>query len=311
MVDLYAGVTREQGLLSAVGRRAARLLGAAMLSGLALATIAVATAAAEPVGAVTINGLSARACGTNPSFQDSTDYCVGSAPLITVLPPSGNPGGSLPDQRFMGVRNDETDGFDEITGVNANINPGPFDQARFKDAFNDSPAGHIPCNPSAGLTIKCATFPTDRGSIDAIDYNLVDSAGNPLDFNSQYGLQTLSVQFNYGNAISPCAGPAAPGGQGSASDTARVAASCRPPSNPKITQATIKRNTAFFKFAAQRATGFECELLRNKQVVFRRACRSPKPYANALPRGNYVFLLTAVNGAGVAPKPAMKKFTVK
>jgi hypothetical protein len=211
----------------------------------------------------------------------------------------------------MGVRNDETDGFDEITGVNANINPGPFNQVRFRGAFNASPAGHVACNPSSGLTIKCATFPTERGFIDSIDYNVVDTAGNGLDFSSQYGLRSLSVEFNYGNAISPCAGPAAPGGQGSASDTARVADACTPPSHTRITQATIKRNTAFFRFTAQRATTFECELLRNNQVMFRRPCRSPKPYANALPRGNYVFLLTAVNRAGLDPKPAKKKFTVR
>ena len=62
----------------------------------------------------------------------------------------------------MGVRNDETDGFDEITGVSANINPGPFNRARFGGAFSDGPAGHIACNPGSGLTIKCATFPTER-----------------------------------------------------------------------------------------------------------------------------------------------------
>jgi hypothetical protein len=195
--------------------------------------------------------------------------------------------------------------------VNANINPGPFSQERFAGAFNDSPAGHVACNPGSGLTIKCATFPDDRGFIASIDYNLVDSRGNPADFNSGSGLQSLSVQFNYGNAISPCAGPAAPGGQGSASDTARVADACTPPSRTRITQATIKRNTAFFRFTAQRATSFQCELLRNNQVLFRRSCRSPKPYANALPRGNYLFLLTAVNRAGVDPKPATKKFTVR
>ncbi len=301
---------RRQGLLAAVRHQAGRRLSGATLAALALAALAAAPAAAEPVGAVTINGQSARACGSNPSYSDSTDYCVGSAPLITVLPPAGNPGGALPNQRFMGVRNDETDGFDEITGVSANINPGPFDQVRFRGAFNDSPAGHVACNPASGLTIKCATFPTQRGFIDSIDYNIADTRGNALDFGSRYGLRSLSVEFNYGNAISPCAGPAAPGGQGSASDGATVADACTPPSRTRITQATIKRNTAFFRFTAQRATSFECELLRNNQVMFRRSCRSPKPYANALPRGNYVFLLTAVNRAGLDPKPAKKKFTV-
>ncbi len=212
----------------------------------------------------------------------------------------------------MGVRNDETDGFDEITGVSANINPGPSDQARFRGAFSDGPAGHIACNPGSGLTIKCATFPTQRGSIDAIDYNLVDTRGNAFDFNTGYGLRSLSVEFNYGSAISPCAGPAAPGGQpGSASDEARVADACIPPSHTRITKATIKRNTAFFRFTAQRATSFQCQLLRNGRVLFRKSCRSPKQYANPLPRGNYVFILTAVNRAGIDPRPAGWKFTIR
>ena len=67
MVAIYAAA-REQRFLSAVRQRAGRLLGGAVLSVLATATIAAAPAAAtqDPIGSVTINGAPARQCGTHP-----------------------------------------------------------------------------------------------------------------------------------------------------------------------------------------------------------------------------------------------------
>ncbi|OAI39981.1 hypothetical protein AYO39_02180 [Actinobacteria bacterium SCGC AG-212-D09] len=303
MFGLHAAVTREQGLLSAP-YRATGVLSAAALSVLVLATIAAAPAAAnvfDPVGAVTINGAPARQCGANGGSFPTADYCVGSAPLVTVSPPSNAPGGDFPNVRHLGVKNDETDGFDEITAVNATINPGSG-QAEFASASSSSPLGPVQCNPGSGLTFKCSTFPAQRGFFAAVTYDLIERQS---DYHG--GLQRVDVEFNYGNAISACAGPAAPG---QAPDTARAADSCTPPSNTRITQAKINRNTAFFRFTARHAASFECELLRNGRVMFRRSCRSPKPYANALPRGKYAFVLTSVNRAGVDPKPATKKFTV-
>ncbi len=45
--------------------------------------------------------------------------------------------------------------------------------------------------------------------------------------------------------------------------------------------------------------------------MFRHSCRSPKPYANPLPRGIYVFIVTGVNRAGTDHVSAVKKFTVR
>jgi hypothetical protein len=273
---------------------------------LALAMIAAAPAAADPIGAVTINGAPARECGTNGGSFPSADYCVGSAPLVTIVLPSNN-GEPLPDMRSFGVKNDEADGFDAITEVDAKVDPGNNQRARFKNAFNDShEVGHVPCSPGSGIAIKCPiAVPTGRGFTAGVTYqqtNGVDAV--------QYsgGLQSVNVVFNYGSAISACAGPAAPGGSQS---QARLADACTPPSHTKITKAQIKAHTAFFRFTARHASSFDCELLRNKKVMFRHSCHSPKPYASRLSRGQYVFVLTAVNRAGVDPKPARKKFTIK
>jgi hypothetical protein len=206
------------------------------------------------------------------------------------------------------VRNDETDGFDEITEVDANLDPGNIQDARFADAYNDSEeVGHVECAPDSGLTIECPiAVPAERQASAVVSYQLIDQAHNGVDYDG--GLQSVSVQFNYGSPISACAGPAAPSGSQS---QATAADSCTPPSNTRITKAKISGNTAFFRFTARHAASFECELLRNKQVMFRHSCRSPKPYSNALPHGHYVFVVTGVNRSGVARKPAMKKFTVK
>jgi hypothetical protein len=304
MAGLPAAVTREQGLVPAVWHRAGRLLTAAMLSVLALATLTAAQAAADPIGSVTINGASARQCGAN---DGRVDYCVGSAPLVTIDGPSNTGADQLSDMRGFAVKNDETDGFDEITELDATVNPGA-PNARFAHAYNDGAAGHVECAPDSGLTIKCPTFPAERGFGALIETQLVQhGSGNGLE-NYGGGLQSLSIQFNYGNAISPCAGPAAPGGSAS---QARAADNRTPPSHTRITQAKITRKSALFRFTARHAASFQCELLRNKHVMFRHSCHSPKPYASPLAGGQYTFVLTAVNRAGVDPKPATKKFTIK
>ena len=310
MVAIYAAA-REQRFFSAVRQRAGRLLGGAVLSVLATATIAAAPAAAEPIGSVTINGAPARQCGTHPvppaapaQEPESHDYCVGSAPLITIVPPyQDSQVGPFADQRHMGFKNDEPpDGSDEITAIHATITPG-VGAPTFAGAIADGhPFGREPCDPDSGPMINCVTYPIDAANSLGLAYRLNSSQS---DYHG--GLQSVNVEFNYGGAISACAGPAAPGG--SASD-ARAADNCTAPSHTKITQAKINRNTAFFRFTARHATSFECELLRNKQVMFRHSCNSPKPYANPLPRGHYVFVLTGINRAGLDRKPATKKFTV-
>jgi hypothetical protein len=306
MFGLYTEVTREHGLVSAVRQRAGRLLSAAILSLLVPASIAATPAAADQIGTVTINGASARQCGSHGGAFPSTDYCVGSAPLVTISGPS-NSGEPVPNIYEVGVKNDESDGFDEITEIDAKLDPGTIQDAHFTNAFNDSQeVGDVKCAPDSGFAIKCPiAVPAERGSSATVSYQLIDDGHHGVEYN---GLQSLNVLFNYGNAISACAGPAAPGGSQS---QARSADSCTPPSHTKITKAKIKAHSAFFKFTARHASSFQCVLLRNNQVMFRHSCHSPKPYASRLPRGHYVFILTGVNRAGVDPKPARKKFTIK
>jgi hypothetical protein len=176
----------------------------------------------------------------------------------------------------------------------------------FVGAFSN-PIVRVDCAPDSGLTIKCPTFPTSAGTDVNVWYDQRQAASG-YGVDSNVGLQNVTVEFNYGGPISPCAGPAAPSGSQS---QASVADACIPPSHLRITKATIKRNSASFRFTARHAASFECELLRNKHVMFRHSCHSPKPYASPLPRGDYTFVLTALNRAGVARKPATKKFTIK
>jgi hypothetical protein len=296
MVGFYAAVTRGRGSVSALRRPAGRVLSAAALSGLVLAAITAAPAAADPVGAVTINGAPARQCGSAGGNVPSADYCVGSAPLVTIILPStlGETNGY---SYSFGVKNDETGGFDAITEIDAVGHTG------FGPAYNDGDLGNVDCMPDSGLAIKCpVSLPAQDGRAAGIVYGLGGRS------NYTGGLQSVNVVFNYGGAISACAGPAGPGG---AASQARVADACTPPSHTKITQAKIKGDTASFRFTAQHASSFRCELLRNRRVLFSHACRSPKPYASALPRGQYVFVVTGVNRAGLDRNPAKKKFTIK
>jgi hypothetical protein len=88
---------------------------------------------------------------------------------------------------------------------------------------------------------------------------------------------------------------------------------CTPPSHTKITQAKInqKKHTAFFTFTAKRTKKFTCALLRNGQRIYYSPCHSPKPYANKLKKGKYVFYVDGTNQGGTDPHPAKKKFTLK
>jgi hypothetical protein len=93
---------------------------------------------------------------------------------------------------------------------------------------------------------------------------------------------------------------------------AKAADNCTPPSHTKITQAKINQNkhTALFKFTAKGTKKFTCELTRNGQRIHYAPCRSPKPYANKLKKGKYVFYVDGTNQGGTDPHPAKKKFTI-
>ncbi len=87
---------------------------------------------------------------------------------------------------------------------------------------------------------------------------------------------------------------------------------CATPSHTKIKRVQIDhaRRTATFAYTAHRATGYRCELLRNRVIMFVRACGSVKRYTSPLPRGSYVFRVRGVNRAGVDPHPVGVRFTL-
>jgi hypothetical protein len=120
------------------------------------------------------------------------------------------------------------------------------------------------------------------------------------------GLGDIQVSFQ----STPCANNAA---ASFGSSIAKAAdANCTPPSHTKITVAKINQNkhTAFFKFTAKGTKKFTCELTRNGQRMYYAPCQSPKPYANKLKKGTYVFYVDGANPGGADPHPAKKKFTL-
>ena len=154
------------------------------------------------------------------------------------------------------------------------------------------------------LTAQCMGGPAGLGDPLTVDYAL-----NPQQ-NYTGGLATLNVEFNYGGPLSTCYLDQFQSPDRSATPDARAADACTPPSHTRITEAKITGRTALFQFTGRNAKSFHCELFRNQRVMFNRACNSPKPYANRLPNGKYLFVVAGVGTGGVDRKPASKKFTV-
>ena len=121
------------------------------------------------------------------------------------------------------------------------------------------------------------------------------------------GLGDIQVTFE----STPCANTATASFDSAIAKAAD--ANCTPPSHTKITVAKIneKKQTAFFKFKAKGTKNFTCELTRNGKRLHYAKCRSPKPYANKLKKGKYVFYVDGTNQGGTDPHPAKKKFTIR
>ena len=294
MVALHATLRRDYGLVSLARQRLGRWLSAALLGVLVSATVAAAPAVADPLGNVTINQIPARQCGG--SVDIGAYYCVGSKPIVKIMAALKGPESSFKVSNVEG--SDANDVIDAIS-----INAG---DAVIADQFGTTKHGAVLCDPPSAdnHVIRCYA---PYGGVRPNDYAIF-SYQQRTSGSSPAQIQSFNVEFNAGT-FTPCSGPYGPG-PGAARDAARAADPCTPPSHTRITQATINGNTAFFRFAARHATSFECVLVRNRHVMFRRSCHSPKPYANPLPRGNYTFIVTGVNRGGLDRKPAIKKFTV-
>jgi hypothetical protein len=123
------------------------------------------------------------------------------------------------------------------------------------------------------------------------------------------------ITFNFTNLPATCR-PAISSSFASAVNSSALgvtADDCTVPSHTTVTKMRIdqRHRTADFHVKAKRAKSYECELLRNGKVKYRHSCSAHKKYANALPRGKYLFLAWGVNHVGMDRTAAMVPFTIK
>lgn len=226
-------------------------------------------------------------------------------------------------QAFLDVTNPaDNDSNQVITYVGANLANGLIDQFNVS-SVTDSSGNDVPsagpngyCGLPPGETHSSAfwcEFGDDSGSGgippgDSVRFTLFTTSREPA-------LDYASVWFNYAEVGAQCR----PQQQSTFATSLRSgpfaaeADACTTPSRTHITLAKIDhhKHTAFFRFKARATDRFLCELTRNHKVMLRHSCRSPKPYANRLRRGQYVFYVWGVNNAGMDSIPASKRFTIK
>jgi len=212
--------------------------------------------------------------GSCPDVGHSSAWCL----TVTDSPSSGTP----------------------MTAVSASPNSPPADGSatQIADAYSEFGFGWGDgCGQDLGDGFDC---PAPFG-VSPQEYGF-DFTGSS--FSS--GLGDIQVSFE----STPCMNNAA------ASFSSAIAtaadAKCTRPSHTKITVAKINQNkhTAWFKFTAKGTKKFTCELTRNGQRLYYAPCQSPKPYANKLKKGTYVFVVDGTNQGGTDPHPAKKKFSL-
>jgi hypothetical protein len=99
---------------------------------------------------------------------------------------------------------------------------------------------------------------------------------------------------------------------GQTGSDAVIADACAPPGPAKLTSAKINQRarTASFRYVANHAMHYQCELLYNKIVKYRAPCGPAKQYANPLAPGKYAFVVWGVNAGGGSAQTAVKKFKI-
>jgi hypothetical protein len=269
------------------------LLGPAVVLGMIAAlAVAVAPASALPLPPLTINGAAptANAPTVNASLDSQgSDGGGGALYILTVEFPSSNDTG------------------DEITAVSGSFNSAEASSVRgfisVDEQVGDADPGALfqffsngnPCFTPGGtrLSFSCSNYFGGFGPGAQQSY-VIDTTQNQ---NDPTPLSRINV------TVSMC---------GQTGNDAIVADNCAPPGSTKITMTKIDQHkrTASFRYKAKHAMHYECELLHNKTVKYRAACGSTKKYANALARGQYVFVVWGVNAGGGSAKPAAKKFRI-
>lgn len=285
---MTAGRTKGRFLASDLFGRTA---GLAIVSALATLAIGVASASALPLPPLTINGAAPTASSPTVDADlesQGGDGASGSEYILTVTFPSSNDVG------------------DEITAVSGQFNhaepPGNGIDSVDEEIGDSNPGGLIKFFTrgeqcfGAGSGFQSFSCPNFFGGFGpgvqqsyVIDTSLNVDDPKPLD-----GIDVT---------VKMC---------GQTSGDAVVADKCAPPGPTTITQAKINQHarTASFGYNAKRATHYQCELVHNGTVKYQAPCGSTKKYANALPRGHYVFVVWGVNAGGGSAKAAAKKFTL-
>lgn len=257
-------------------RRVMAVLASAVFA-LVGSVLTVSPVAADPVGQVLVDGHAINGPGFNAS---DVTFANG---VLSVTNPVGDP-----DDTITEIDGTVSSGSVSITSVS-----GTFDAC----SWSGTPQ-----------SFQC---PTGIGIGPGSNISLQLTFSQP---HSQ-GLSAVNVIFDFG--LPPaCADPSFSAQsavtQRAAFLTSAQAVNCKPPGQTKLLSANINQRlrTASFHLSAHQATGYKCELLRDRRLMFLHTCSSTKTYGNPLPSGNYTFVAWGTDAGGLSAHPAIKTFTI-
>jgi hypothetical protein len=238
--------------------------------------LTVGPAAADPVRQVLVDGHAINGPGFNAS---DVTFANG---VLSVTNPVGDPD-------------------DTITEIDGTVSSGSVSITSVDGTFD-------PCSWSG--TPQSFQCPTGIGIGPGSNISLQLAFSQPY----SQGLSAVNVIFDFG--LPPaCADPSS-STQSTAQHVAlrmsAAAVNCNPPGQTKLLSANInhQRRTASFHVTAHQATGYKCELLRNRRLMFLHTCSSTKTYGNPLPAGNYTFVAWGTDAGGLSAHPVIKTFTI-
>ena len=183
-----------------------------------------------------------------------------------------------------------------------------------------------------GTTVAEGTASTDHFNTDSTDQSAMPQLVNPSlgNFHERQSSPTINagITSSANGSLDLDGNPRTVGGKTDigayelGTPSTSLPPTPSPPHGTTITKSKIKKkkHSARFSFKASgTVTGFQCALAKQKKgkhgkkkkkvkLVFR-SCASPKTYKH-LKHGRYIFEVRAVNGAGVDPKPAVRKFKI-
>jgi hypothetical protein len=260
-----------------------------ILAGLAAAA---APASALPLPATTINGAPPTANGPQVSARldsQGADGAGGALYILTVDFPSSNDTGD--EITAVSGRFNSSEASNSVGIISVDEEVGNADPGALFSVF----AQGSPCFPAGGihLSFSCSNYFGGFGPGAEQSY-VIDTSQNQ---NDPAPLSSLNF------TVEMC---------GQTGSDAVAADNCAPPGPTKITMTKIDQHkrTASFRYRAQRAQHYMCELIDGKKLKYRAQCGSTKTYATALDRGQYAFVVWGVNAGGGSAKAAVKTFKI-